>query len=92
MIFKLFTIFLNMFIFSSDAAVLLWSDQELRINPLQPFTIQELTTLAEDLEKPDIQIFQSPTQVSPLLKEVLKGYYTAYTPNGCLESDNITCK
>lgn len=75
-----------------NAAVLLWSDQEVKISPLQKFTDKDLLKLTENLERPDVHIFQSPTQVSPVFKEILNGYYSAYTPNGNIESENITCK
>lgn len=75
-----------------NAAVLLWSDQEIRISPLQQFTIKDLIKLMENLEKPDVHIFQSPSQISPVFKEILSGYYSAFSPNGQIESENITCK
>lgn len=74
------------------AAVLLWSDQEIRVSPLQEFTVKDLTKLTENLERPDVHIFQSPSQLSPVFREILSGYYSAYTPNGQIESENITCK
>lgn len=74
------------------AAVLLWSDQEIRVAPLQQFTLKDLTKLTENLERPDVHIFQSPSQLSSVFKEILSGYYSAYTPNGQIESENITCK
>lgn len=74
------------------AAVLLWSDQEIRVSPLQQFTFKDLTKWTENLERPDVHIFQSPSQLSSVFKEILSGYYSAYTPNGQIESENITCK
>lgn len=76
----------------SYAAVLLWSDQEIRVSPLEQFTLKDLTKLTENLERPDVHIFQSPSQLSSVFKEILSGYYSAYTPNGQIESENITCK
>lgn len=75
-----------------NAAVLIWSDQEIKISPLQQFTERDLTKLTENLERPDVHIFQSPSELSSVFKEILNGYYSAYTPNGNIESENITCK
>lgn len=72
--------------------VLLWSDQEIRVSPLQQFTIKDVIKLTENLEKPDVHIFQSPSQLSPAFKEVINGYFSAYTPNGNIDSENVTCK
>lgn len=74
------------------AAVLLWSDQEIRVPPLQQFTLKDLNKLTENLERPDVHIFQSPSQLSPVFKEILSGYYSAFTPNGQIDSENATCE
>lgn len=71
---------------------MLWSDQEIKVSPLQMFTLNDLTKLTENLERPDVHVFQSPTHLSNAFKEVISGYYSAYTPNGNIESENITCK
>lgn len=85
-------IYIYIFFHSTKAAILLWSDKNFRINPLQQFTTDEFIKLANNLKVSNIQIFESPTEISPVFKEVVKGYYTAYTPNGYLENDNTTCK
>lgn len=89
---KLLILCICLYFQAINGAVLLWSDQEIRVSPLQHFSIKDLIKLSENLEKPDVHIFQSPSQLSPAYKEVISGYYSAYTPNGNLESENITCK
>lgn len=76
----------------AQAAVLLWSDQEIRVSPLQQFGLKDLNKLTESLERPDVHIFQSTSQLSPVFKDILSGYYSTFTPNGQIESENITCK
>lgn len=89
---KLLVLCIYFYFQMAHAAVLLWSDQEIRVSPLQQFSLKDLDKLTENLERPDVHIFQSPAQLSPVFKDILSGFYSTFTPNGQIESENITCK
>ncbi|KAJ8920174.1 hypothetical protein NQ315_011835 [Exocentrus adspersus] len=78
--FTLIVVFLN--VYTSDAAVFLWSNKKLQISPLRRFAEEEFLNLTRELDNPDVYYFRSPSRVSPGLKEVIEGYYSAYIPNG----------
>lgn len=75
----LFPIFLN--ICTAKAAVFLWSNKRLEISPLQSFTKEQFSNLTKELDNPEVYYFRS-SRISPNIKDVIDGYYSAYIPNG----------
>lgn len=81
---------LSMFnIYSTSAALFLWSTHELNISSLQEFSKKEFYDIVEKFENPDVFVFQSPNYLSIDMKSAMKGFYSIYSPNGVLEYDNI---
>lgn len=74
----------------AQAAVYLWSNQELRISPLQKLTNDEFSKIVDELEHPEVFFFRSPSQLALEMREVTDGFHSAYSPNGDLHPQNFT--
>ncbi|KAG5898144.1 hypothetical protein JTB14_034001 [Gonioctena quinquepunctata] len=85
-----FIFFILLTICSSESAVFIWSNQPINISPLQPFTSKEFSKLTEEIDDPTVYAFNSPSPISDNFRDITKGYYTAYSPNGKLNTENFT--
>ncbi|KAJ8931792.1 hypothetical protein NQ314_015248 [Rhamnusium bicolor] len=84
----IFSILLNIYV--SNGEIFLWSNKKLEISPLRPFKMEQFSNLIKELDNPEVYIFKSPSRVSPDIKEITDGYYSAYIPNGDINVQNAT--
>lgn len=78
-------------IYLAQTAILLWSNKQLNISPLQEFTDTDFENLLENLDNPDVYIFKNPSNdLSPSIRDVIHNYYSAYNPNGNINFENAT--
>ncbi|XP_050305099.1 uncharacterized protein LOC126742498 isoform X2 [Anthonomus grandis grandis] len=71
----------------TNAAILVWSNKEVRISPLLPFDDEDLEALVKKLDVKKVFLFKvelkSRNAVIPRnLKEVLEGFHSSFNPNG----------
>ncbi|KAK9892866.1 hypothetical protein WA026_022547 [Henosepilachna vigintioctopunctata] len=75
----------------TQCSVLLWSNKQVDVLPLQKFSDTELNVLLEKMAYPEVVAYNNPNQNIPtVFKELMDGSYSAYNTNEYLESINST--
>nr|CAI5820081.1 unnamed protein product [Callosobruchus analis] len=82
--------FFSLLFSTTNAAIYLWSNRELRVSPLQKFTESEFDDVVREMRNPEVFLFRSLSNINPGIREVTSGYYTAYNPNADLFPENYT--
>ncbi|XP_060528513.1 uncharacterized protein LOC132703344 [Cylas formicarius] len=87
MLFKSVFLVICIYIYAINAALLFWSNKKLHISPLLPFDDEDLENLVHKLDNPKLFTFKVHLQshrnnIPTNIKQLLKGYHSAYNPNG----------
>lgn len=83
-------IYLALLITHASAALFMWSNRKFQIPALDSFDEDNLQDLIEKLNYPDVTIFKGNGALMPEFRDILENYYTAYTPNGDMNTENAT--
>ncbi|CAH0555315.1 unnamed protein product [Brassicogethes aeneus] len=72
----------------ANAAVLIWSNKDIKLSPLKQFDDEDLNNLKVSLNNPRVFLFKSPTsEISLEFKKIISGYKSAYNPNGNINAE-----
>ncbi|CAG9862324.1 unnamed protein product [Phyllotreta striolata] len=74
----------------TSAALYLWSNHEINISPLEQFNTKEFLNVVEQLGKPVVYVFKSPTPLSKNILPLARGSHSVYSPNAVIETANFT--
>ncbi|RZC34311.1 uncharacterized protein BDFB_001643 [Asbolus verrucosus] len=74
----------------TNGAVLLWSNHKFEVSPLKSFNDDNFDELVQELGYPEVTLYKTSSSFLPEFQEFLKGYYTAYNPNGDISTENAT--